>query len=216
MRNVIILGSGGAGAEVTFYIEDHNSKVAADEQVNILGYLDDTDEKWKKYNYSAPLLSTIDDYEPKEGEEVLIAVGDMASRKRIIEKLLQKNAKIGSFIHCSVIQPNNLDIGVGNIIFPFCILEDHAKIGNYNFLTSYCFISHDCVVGDNNFMSVAGLAGTVTVGSNNYFGLRSTVIPGIKVGDDNVIQAGMIVDKNVENDTTVFYRFKEKVLAIPK
>ena len=216
MRNVIILGSGGAGAEVTFYIEDHNSKVGPEEQVNILGYLDDTEEKWAKYKYKAPLLSTIDAYNPKEGEEVLIAVGDMASRKKIIEKLLEKNAKIGSFIHCSVIQPDNLDIGVGNIIFPFCILEDHAKIGNYNFLTSYCFISHDCVVGDNNFMSVAGLAGTVTVGSNNYFGLRSTVIPGIEVGDDNVIQAGMIVDKNVKNETTVFYRFKEKVLAIPK
>ena len=94
MRNVIILGSGGAGAEVTFYIEDHNTKVGADERVNILGYLDDTDEKWKKYKYKAPLLSTIDAYIPKEGEEVLIAVGDMASRKKIIGKLLEKNAKI--------------------------------------------------------------------------------------------------------------------------
>ena len=216
MRNVIILGAGGAGAEVTFYIEDHNSKVGADEQVNIIGYIDDTKEKWEKYNYKAPLLSNIDSYTPKEGEEVLIAVGDMDSRKKIIDILLQKNAVIGSFIHHSVVMPKNLDIGVGNIVFPFCILEDHAKIGNYNFLTSYCFISHDCVVGDNNFLSVAGLAGSVKVGSNNYFGLRSTVIPGVEVGNNNVIQAGMLVDKNVKDDTTVFYRFKEKVMAIPK
>ena len=66
------------------------------------------------------------------------------------------------------------------------------------------------------FLSVAGLAGSVKVGSNNYFGLRSTVIPGVEVGNNNVIQAGMIVDKNVKDDTTVFYRFKEKVMAIPK
>ena len=72
------------------------------------------------------------------------------------------------------------------------------------------------MVGDNNFLSVAGLAGTVKVGNNNYFGLRSTVIPGVEVGNNNVIQAGMIIDKNVKDDTTVFYRFKEKVMAIPK
>ncbi|RLD26448.1 MAG: hypothetical protein DRI75_11710 [Bacteroidetes bacterium] len=216
MRNVIILGAGGAGAEVTFYIEDHNSKVGVDQQIRISGYIDDSKENWAKYKYKAPLLSNIDSYTPKEGEEVLIAIMDISFRQKMIKVLLDKNAKIGSFIHESVIKPDTMELGVGNIVFPFCILEKHAKIGNYNFLTSYCFISHDCVVGDNNFLSVAGLAGSVKVGNNNYFGLRSTVIPGVEVGNNNVIQAGMIVDKNVKDDTTIFYRFKEKVMAIPK
>lgn len=216
MKNVIILGAGGAGAEVTFYIEDHNSKVGVDQQIRISGYIDDSKENWAKYNYKAPLLSNIDSYTPKEGEEVLIAIGEMDARKKVIEILVQKKALIGSFIHDSVIKPDTMELGVGNIVFPFCILEKHAKIGNYNFLTSYCFISHDCVVGDNNFFSVAGVAGSVKVGNNNYFGLRSLVIPGIEVGNNNVIQAGMIVDKNVKDDTTVFYRFKEKIMAIPK
>ncbi|MCK5443324.1 MAG: hypothetical protein KAJ23_15675, partial [Maribacter sp.] len=201
---------------VTFYIEDHNSKVGVDQQIRISGYIDDSKENWAKYNYNAPLLSTIESYTPKEGEEVLIAIGEMDTRKKMIEILVQKKAQIGSFIHDSVIKPDTMELGVGNIVFPFCILEKYAKIGNYNFLTSYCFISHDCVVGDNNFLSVAGLAGTVKVGNNNYFGLRSTVIPGVEVGNNNVIQAGMIVDKNVKDDTTVFYRFKEKIMAIPK
>jgi len=216
MRNIIILGAGGAGAEVSFYIEDYNSKVGADQQIRIAGYIDDSKENWVKYNYKAPLLSDIDSYTPKESEEILIAIMDISLRKKMIKTLLDKNAKIGSFVHHSVVMPGNLDIGEGNIVFPFCILEKHATIGSYNFLTSYCFISHDCVVGDNNFLSVAGLAGSVKVGSNNYFGLRSTVIPGVEVGNNNVIQAGMIVDKNVKDDTTVFYRFKEKVMAIPK
>lgn len=216
MRNIIILGAGGAGAEVTFYIEDHNSKVGVDQQIRIAGYIDDSKENWAKYNYKAPLLSSIDSYTPKEGEEVLIAIMDIGIREKMIKALLDKNAKIGSFIHHSVVMPEDLDIGEGNIVFPFCILEKHATIGSYNFLTSYCFISHDCVVGDNNFFSVAGVAGSVKVGNNNYFGLRSLVIPGIEVGNNNLIQAGMIVDKNVKDDTTVFYRFKEKVMAIPK
>lgn len=216
MRNVIILGAGGAGAELTFYIEDHNSKVGVDQQMRISGYIDDSKENWAKYDFKAPLLSNIYSYTPKEGEEVLIAIGEIDTRKKMIEILAQKKAQIGSFIHCSVIKPINMKLGIGNIVFPFCILEKNSKIGNYNFLTSYCFISHDCVVGDNNFFSVAGLAGAVKVGNNNYFGLRSLVIPRVELGDNNVIQSGMIVDKNVKDDTTVFYRFKERVMAIPK
>lgn len=216
MRDVIILGAGGAGAELTFYIEDHNSKVEASQQLRIVGYIDDAKNNWEKYNFKAPLLCDIDSYSPKEDEEVLIAIGKMKTRKKMIQILLQKEAKIGSFIHYSVIKPNNLELGNGNIVFPFCILEKYAKIGSYNFLTSYCFISHDCIVGDNNFLSIAGLAGSVKVGDNNYFGLRSTVIPGVEIGNNNVIQAGMVIDKNVKNDTTVFFRFKEKIMAIPK
>ncbi|MEY8020087.1 acetyltransferase [Muriicola sp. SD30] len=216
MRNVIILGAGGAGAEVTFYIEDHNSKVGPEDQINIKGYLDDSKENWKKYNFQAPHLGNIHTYSQTDGEELLIAVGSMDSRKKLIDIIKQKNIIVGSFIHHSVVMPENLDIGIGNIVFPFCILEKYATIGNYNFLTSYCFISHDCIVGDNNFLSIAGLAGSVKVGNNNYFGLRSTVIPGIEIGNNNVVQAGMLVDKNIKDDTTVFYRFKEKVMAIPK
>ena len=93
MRNVIILGAGGAGAEVTFYIEDHNSKVGVDQQIRISGYIDDSKENWIKYKYSAPLLSSIDSYTPKECEEVLIAIGRMEVRKKMIEILVQKKSQ---------------------------------------------------------------------------------------------------------------------------
>ena len=216
MRNVIIIGAGGAGAELTFYIEDNNSKGELVDQINILGYIDDSKKNWEKYKYNAPQLCDIDSYIPDPNEEVLIAVMDINSRKKMIETLLSKKAKIGSFIHNSVVLPKNVELGKGIIVFPFCIIEKYAIIGNYNLLTSYSFISHDCVVGNNNFLSTAGLAGSVKIGDNNYFGIRSTVIPGVEIGSNNVIQAGMIVDKDVKDDTTVFYRFKEKVLAIPK
>lgn len=216
MKNVVIIGAGGAAAELTFYIEDYNACESNTEKINIRGYVDFSDSFWKKYKFEKPLLSDIKDYSPKSDEETLVAVMDIPSRKKMLDILLMKKANIGSFIHHSVIRPKELEIGIGNIIFPFCVLEKYSKIGNYNFLTTYCFVSHDCVVGDNNFFSVAGIAGTVKVGDNNYFGIRSQVTPGVTVGNNNVIQAGMVIDKDVPDDTTVFYRFKERVLAIPK
>ena len=71
------------------------------------------------------------------------------------------------------------------------------------------------VVGDYNFFATSLLCGHNIVGDDNYFGIRGTTLPEISIGNRNVIQAGMIVDKNIENDTTIFYRYKEKLLAIP-
>ena len=161
-------------------------------------------------------MGDIDSYIPGNDEEVLLAVGHIKFREEAIGILNKKQAKIGSFIHYSSIIPPNADIGIGIIVYPFCVIEDYAKIGNYNLLTTYSFISHDCVVGNNNFFSTAGIAGSVKVGDNDYFGIRSTVIPGIEIGNNNVIQAGMIINKNINDETTVFYRYKEQVLAIPK
>lgn len=219
MKNIIILGTGGCAAEVTFYIEDRNTKVPQDKKLNIKGYIEfdyNLEKYYKKYNYKAPVLCDIDAYSPGPDEEVLICIADINFRKKMINSLLAKNATIGSFIHSSVILPDSLKIGIGTIVFPFCILEKHAVIGNYNIITSYSVISHDCTVGDNNFISACVIAGHVKIGNDNYFALRSTVIPYVNIGDNNVIQAGMVVDKSVKDDTTVFYRFKEKVMAIPK
>ena len=219
MREVVILGSGAVAAELTFFIEDNNSKIEQFEKIKIIGYIEydyNIEKYYNKYNFEAPVLSDIDSYIPDPNVEVLIGIADVNFRMKMIESLLEKNAKIGNFVHHSVIHPKALNLGKGIIVYPFCIIEKHAIIGDYNILTSYSFISHDCVIGDNNFFSTAGIAGRVNIGSNNYFGLRSTVIPYVNIGDNNVIQAGMVVNKSIKNDTTVFYRYKEQVIAIPK
>ena len=219
MRNVIILGSGSVAAEITFYIEDNNTNVEKEEQIYIKGYIEydyNLEKFYNKYNFDAPLIGDIDSYIPSEDEEVLICVSDINFRKKMINALIDKKANIGSFIHHSVIIPKSADVGLGILIYPFCIIEQYATIGDFNLITSYSFISHDCVVGNNNFFSTSGLGGRVKVGNNNYFGIRSTVIPDIVIGNNNVIQAGMVVNKSIKDDTTVFYRYKEQVIAIPK
>jgi UDP-3-O-[3-hydroxymyristoyl] glucosamine N-acyltransferase len=60
-------------------------------------------------------------------------------------------------------------------------------------------------------LSTVGLAGHAQIGDENFFGIRSTVLPNIVVGNRNTVQAGMMVDSHVGDDTTVFYRFKEKL-----
>jgi len=219
MKNVIIIGSGAVAAELTSYIDDQNITDGSANQINLLGYIDykDNIEKyWTKYNLQAPVLCDIDAYVPSSNEEVVVAISDVKFRNEIIKKLLEKNAQFLNFIHSSVIVPKTVTLGTGNIIYPFCIIGPNTTIGSFNIITSYSFISHDCTIGSGNFISTAGIAGRVTIGDGNFFGIRSTVIPKISIGSGNVIQAGMIVDKSMSDNSTIFYRYKERVLAVPK
>jgi sugar O-acyltransferase (sialic acid O-acetyltransferase NeuD family) len=218
MKNIVIIGTGAVAAELTSYIEDQNKGTSDDMKINILGYIDydyNIDKYWRKYNLTAPVLCDIDAYSPSD-EEVLIGISDIKFRNSIIEKLVSKKARFMNFVHKSVIIPDQVEIGFGNIIYPFCIIGPNTKMGNFNMITSYSFISHDCVIGNGNFLSTAGIAGRVCIGDNNFFGIRATVIPHVEIGNNNTIQAGMIVDKSLKDDSTIFYRFKEQVLAIPK
>jgi UDP-3-O-[3-hydroxymyristoyl] glucosamine N-acyltransferase len=63
-------------------------------------------------------------------------------------------------------------------------------------------------------MSTSGFSGNVKIGNNNFFGIRSTVLPSVIIGSDNTIQAGMTIDKNISDNETIYYRFKEKVSII--
>ncbi|HEY5462822.1 MAG TPA: hypothetical protein VIJ95_06150 [Hanamia sp.] len=219
MKSVVIAGSGAVASELTSYIEDHNKHVNETETIQIRGYIDyehNIEKYWKSYQFKAPVIADIESYVPLPGEEVILGVSDINFRNFLIEEFKKKKIRIGSFIHHSVIMPQHMEIGEGNIIYPFCIIGSNVKIGCFNMVTSYSFISHDCMIGNGNFFSTTGIAGHVTIGDNNFFGIRSTVIPQITIGNRNIIQASMLIDKNVGNDSVVFYRYKEKIIAVPK
>ena len=213
-KSLIIIGSGAVAAEITSFIE--NPLYGDSYGVEIKGYLCINDIFVKKYEYKKPYLGTIDSYSPKEDDYFIIAIGDNTYRKENADKIIAKGGKLINLIHSTCIIANTAKLGIGNIINPFSMVGPIVEIGDFNIITSQSFISHDCKVGNFNFFSTVGLCGHVVVGNENIFNIKSTVIPHINIGNKNLIQAGMIVDKNIEDDTTVFHRFKEKVIAIPK
>ena len=219
MKNIIIVGTGAVAAELTSFIEIDNRNVEDENKINILGYIEyeyNIEKYWTKYKLKAPVLGDINTYMPKKNEAILIGISDIPFRNKVINILKDKNVHFAKYIHSSVLISDSAQIGIGTIIYPFCIIGPNTSIGDFNMITSYSFISHDCIVGNGNFFSTAGLAGRIKIGDNNFFGMRSTVIPNIIIGNYNIIQAGMIVDKSIQNNSTVFYRYKEQVIAIPK
>jgi sugar O-acyltransferase (sialic acid O-acetyltransferase NeuD family) len=214
MKQLIIVGTGAVAAETTAFIEDLQYSSAYN--VNIKGYLDIDDVHIAHYEYRNPYLGRVEDYLIKDDEYFIIAIGNNAYRKEYAEKIMHKKGKFINLIHPTCIIANTANIGIGNIIYPFVIIGPEVQMGDFNLLTSRSSLSHDCVVGNTNFFAIASISGHVIIGNENNFYTHSSVIPQINIGNRNLIQAGMVVDKDIGDDTTVFHRFKEKILTIPR
>ena len=217
MKKIIFLGSGAVASEVISYLTDIQKK-DPQSTFDVLGFLDDSYENYltksNDYGFTAPYLGTISGHKFSEDFHYVFGFAGPSAKHSIIEEVDLSRISFPNIIHPSVIKDSSAKLGVGNIIYPHSVIGPNVQIGNFNLVTSYSFISHDCRIGDYNFFSTAGLSGNVNVGSSNFFGIRSTVIPGVTIGSHNTIQAGMLVDKNVTDNETVFYRFKEKVTVI--
>jgi NDP-sugar pyrophosphorylase family protein len=216
MNELVIIGSGGLASEISAFIDDYNRNNK--NKIIIKGYLDQTEEIFlsnkNKYNFKRPYLGSSDTYVFSNKEDYILGFSNIDSRNNFFIKNRMLDLNFINIIHPTVIMPETFNIGVGNVIYPHTVVGPHTNIGNFNIFTSYSFISHDCSIGNNNFFSTSGLSGNVSIQNNNYFGIRATVLPSVVIGSNNTIQAGMVVDKNVENNETVFYRYKEKITII--
>ena len=216
IKNIVIFGTGAVAAEITSQLED--SSWGEEAGIKIKGYVASDAaglQHWKEYKYQSPYLGDFLSYEIKAGDYFVLALGNYKVKRQVVCEIKRRGGKFITLIHPTAIVAQTALIGEGNILDPFTIVGPNVKLGDFNLLTSQSVISRDCVVGDYNFFATSLLCGYNVVGDDNYFGIRGTTLPDISIGNRNVIQAGMIVDKNVEDDSTIFYRYKEKLLAIP-
>jgi sugar O-acyltransferase (sialic acid O-acetyltransferase NeuD family) len=219
MKPIIFIGAGAVASEVISYLEDIEVQNPST-KFEIFGFLNDNEDdfgiKSSKYGFQGAFLGPVAGHKFSSEYAYIFGFADPINKNRIAATLDLEILDFPTIIHPSVIISKSAKVGAGNIIYPNSVIGPNCKIGDFNLITSYSFISHDCEIGNYNFLSTAGLAGNVKMGDRNFLGIRSTIIPSLVVGNDNTIQAGMVIDKNVSDNETVFYRFKEKVSIIKK
>jgi len=216
MTELIIIGAGGHAAEINEYINFTQNQSDV-QPIIIKGFLDDDPQSYKAYEFSAPYLGSISEHIVSKDVAYLMAIANLKYRRSIIETFLKKGASFISFIHkTAYVSPSSI-IGKGSIIGPNANIGPNVKIGEFNLINSRCSLGHDTQMGNYNFISPnVCFSGFSTVGHENLFGINSATIPNISVGNNNKIAAGMVLDQSVKDDEVVFYRFKEKVIAVPK
>lgn len=213
-KNVIIIGSGGHGAELDEYIAFNNTMEIP--EIKVVGFLDDNAENYAAYQLSAPLLGGIKNHKIRDDCFYLMGIANLTYRKYFVEKFLAEGARFTGFVHASAWVSKSARLGKGVVVGPMVNVGPNVVIGDFTLLNSRCSMGHDTKVGDYNFISPnVCFSGGTNIGNENLFGINSATIPGIKIGDRNKIAAGMVLDKNIADDSVVFYRYKERVIAVP-
>ncbi|OYQ43942.1 acetyltransferase [Flavobacterium aurantiibacter] len=211
---VVIVGAGGHAAELQDYILYGNQYNTAKEPIEIVGFIDDNPDSYNAYSFSAPFLGAIKTHNVLDAFYV-IGVANIAFRRTIISNLLSRGAQFISLIHPTAIVSPSAKIGLGCVISHNSSIGPNAVLGDFNLINSRCTIGHDTNIGNYNFLSPQVVTGGFSkMGDENFLGTNAAVLPRVILGSNNVVSAGMIVEKSVEDNQTIFHRFKERITIV--
>ncbi|WP_462411186.1 acetyltransferase [Neobacillus sp. Marseille-QA0830] len=202
MKRLIIVGAGGYGREMLTWAKDIQKENHVWEEI---GFIDDNVDALNPFSLDHKVVSTIEEYHPQEGDELICAIGSVADKLRICGQLLEKGAKFTNLIHPTAIVAENAVLGVGDILCPYSIVCTNATMGDFVILDSYSIVGHDAIVG--NGCMVAGhsnIMGNVRIEDSVYVGGGATVLPQTHIRKNATIGAGSVVIRNVKENTTVF------------
>ena len=203
--DLILVGAGSCGGEVFTWL---SQEIAGSSKYKIKGFIDNLAQskiEMDQREFPIPILGTINGYQPKPDEKLVMSIVDPKIKKRFVKLLSQRGSTFYTLIHPSALIGHNVKIGKGCIVFPNCVLSNDTKIGDYVFINTSSTIGHDTVVGD--FSSINGcvhITGDVKVGSECFFGVGSVVINKRNIGDRAIVGAGSVVIRNIRPDVTVF------------
>lgn len=200
MRKIIIVGAGGLGRELHYWMKQGISP-----NDKIIGFLSSSAQDLECYPQLPPYLGAIESYNPKnENEEVIVAIGDIEARKRIALSLKERGAKFYTFIHPSSVVTETVKIGEGCIIGPLCTVSNDAVLCDQVVLNTHCVVGHDAKIGSFSVLSpMSGIMGGVEIAEEVFLGANVTIAPRIKVGRGAKVSAGVAVFRDIPDYTLV-------------
>ena len=135
--------------------------------------------------------------------DMFVAIGDGAVRRRIMEKLLTKGAKMATLIAPDAVIGADVQIGEGTVIMPGAIINTGTVIGKGVVVNTSSSADHDCTIEDYCHVAVgAHLCGTVHIQEQTWIGAGATVINNIRICSGCMIGAGAVVVKDIDEQGT--------------
>ena len=211
MKNLVLYGAGGVGAEIAVLVEDINR---IQPTYNLLGFVVDT--KYLKegmYVNGYPVLGD-DKWLLQHKSEVVCccAIGTPSVRKKIQEMMESYGVTFETLIHPTVRIHPTTTIGVGTVIAHYCGVSVQVSIGKGCFMNGYSAVGHDVKVGEYSvIMARCQVSGFSEVGNQVMLGAASFINSHIKIGDEATVVPGSIVFTKVKPSTYVMGNPAHKV-----
>ncbi len=132
-----------------------------------------------------------------------VSIGNPLYRSRFHDLLVSIGAHPITITGETACISSNSQIGNGNIVLNFCLIEWDVIIGKGNLINVGAHIFHDATIGNfNEIMPGAKILGGAKIGNMCRIGTNAVILPNIEICDNVVIGAGAVVTKNITKPGT--------------
>jgi sugar O-acyltransferase (sialic acid O-acetyltransferase NeuD family) len=200
-ERIIIVGAGGFGREVLQW-----ARHAWPEDVGkIVGFLSDDPHALDGHVATLPILGTPDDFEPRPGDGLVLAIGIRGVRRQVAERLAARGARFLTLIHPTAIVADTAVIGAGTVICPYAVVSDAVRLGRCVLVNYHASLGHDADAGDFAVLSpYATLGGYARIGCDVFLGMHATAGPSVRVGSGSTVAANSCALVDVAADRLVY------------
>ena len=200
MKNIIIIGAGGVGREVSLIIEKINKLKST---WNLIGFIDDNINSWNRIINGYQIIGGMDLLETLPLDTyVVIAIANYNVKKKIVNKINNK-FKFATIIDPKVYIHDYMTIGEGTIIYEGAIITANIQVGNHVIISPKCGIGHDSIIKDYvSLLWNVNVSGNDVIEEGVMMGSGSTIIQGKKIGKGSIIGAGAVVIDDIDSFTT--------------
>jgi len=197
-RKLYIYGMGGLGREaydIACRIKNKSWKK--------IGFIDDNASQSSLTFLNVEVIS-FDELSKKKNIDIVIAIGEPATRKILYERIKKTKFNIVSLIDPSTTISRFAHIEKGCVICPNTVISSNVSISENVYINANSFLGHDTSVAKH-----VVFAPNVTVGGNVSFGEESFVGSGAKIkelvtiGRKVVIAMGSVVKEDIQDENFV-------------
>jgi len=201
-ERLILVGGGGFCRELFFWAEHC---AAAGTLPPVGGYLDDGGDTLAAFDYDMPWLGSIDDFVPRPGDQLVMAIGGPAAKRAVHGKLSVRGGRFPVMAHPAARVLRTARIAEGVIFCPGTSSGPDTIIERFVTINTESGLGHDARVGEfSTLSSRVDITGGVIVGSDVTIGSGAIFVPRVKIGNGATIGAGSIVYRSVPAGATLY------------
>ena len=203
---LVVLGSGGFGAEAAWVAEEVSATESLEASWEIVGFGDDNPDLTGQEFAGYQVLGTSEQLARDLDKDVYFycAIGNNRQRARVANLMLENGFRGATLIHPSVVVHRTATVGQGTYIGAGSVVAPGATIGNFVLINTLVGIGHDSVLADfTQICPGAKINGECKVDELAFVGSNASVQPRRTVGSGATVGANSFVVRSVAPDCVV-------------
>jgi len=141
----------------------------------------------------------------KDVRDIIIAVGDCASRLALAGLARAKGLTLATAIHPRAVVADTAVIGAGSVITAGVVVSPAARIGENVIINTSATIEHECLIEDGVHVSAGvHVGGKTSIGRGAWVCIGATVVDRVHIGHGSVVGAGSVVMRDIPPEVVAY------------